>query len=79
VRIAEVRQLLSTPVNARAFSPGPHRFFGREYLTIVYRSDPDALRRLVPEPLQIAEPLVRFEVIRMPDSTAGVITTSRVR
>lgn len=38
--------------------------------SIVYRSDPEALRRVVPEPLEIGEPLVRFEVIRMPDSTA---------
>jgi acetoacetate decarboxylase len=57
-------------VNAPAFLPGPHRFLDREYLTIVYRSDPEALRRVVPEPLEIAEPLVRFEVMRMPDSTA---------
>lgn len=70
MRIAEVRQLLTTPVYAPAFFPGPHRFFDREYLSIVYRSDPEALRRVVPEPLEIAEPLVRFEVMRMPDSTA---------
>lgn len=68
MRIAEVRQLLTTPVNAPAFFPGPHRFFDREYLSIVYRSDPEALRRVVPEPLEIADPLVRFEVMRMPDS-----------
>jgi acetoacetate decarboxylase len=70
MRIAEVRHLLTTPVNAPAFVPGPHRFFDREYFSIVYRSDPEARRRVVPEPLQIAEPLVRFEVMRMPDSTA---------
>lgn len=37
---------------------------------IVYRSDPEALRRVVPEPREITKPLVRFEVVRMPDSTA---------
>ena len=37
--------------------------------------DPVALRRLVPEPLELTEPVVNFEFIRMPDSTdfrAGV-------
>jgi acetoacetate decarboxylase len=53
MRIAEVRQQLTTPVNAPAFLPGPHRFLDREYLTTMYRSDPEALRRVVPEPLEI--------------------------
>jgi acetoacetate decarboxylase len=38
-------------------------------LIITYRTDPDALRAVVPEPLEIGEPLVKFEFIRMPDST----------
>lgn len=42
-----VGEPVTTPVNAPAFFPGPHRFFNREYLTIVYRSDPEALRRVV--------------------------------
>jgi acetoacetate decarboxylase len=41
----------------------------REYLIITYRTDPQKLRELVPEPLEIAEPLVKYEFIRMPDST----------
>jgi acetoacetate decarboxylase len=41
----------------------------REFLIITYRTDPQKLRELVPEPLQVEEPLVKFEFIRMPDST----------
>ena len=41
----------------------------REFLIITYRTDPEKLRALVPEPLEIAEPIVKFEFIRMPDST----------
>jgi acetoacetate decarboxylase len=66
---ATIRRLPATPINAPAYPRGPYRFTDREYLTITYRTDPDALHRLVPEPLHVAEPLVRFEVMRMPDVT----------
>ena len=36
---------------------------------ITYRTDPALLRALVPEPLEIEAPLVKYEFIRMPDST----------
>jgi acetoacetate decarboxylase len=32
------------------------------------------LRALVPEPLEVHEPIVKYEFIRMPDSTGFVIT-----
>ena len=48
---------------------GPHRFIDREFLIIPYRTDPDKLRAVVSEPLEIGEPLVHYEFIRMPDST----------
>jgi acetoacetate decarboxylase len=41
----------------------------REFLIVTYRTDPAKLRAVVPEPLEIEEPLVRYEFIRMPDST----------
>ena len=70
MRLDEVRRQLTTPLGAPAFPPGgPYRFSNREYLNITYRTDPEALRRVVPEPLTISEPLVRFEVMRMPDVT----------
>ena len=59
------------PLTSPAFAPGPYRFVNREYLIITYRTDPARLRALVPEPLEIDErrPLVKYEFIRMPDST----------
>lgn len=57
------------PLTNPAFPPGPYRFVNREYFIIRYRTDPEALRRIVPEPLQFSEPVVNYEFIRMPDST----------
>jgi acetoacetate decarboxylase len=57
------------PLTSPAYPVGPYRFINREYLIITYRTNPQKLRELVPEPLQIEEPLVKFEFIRMPDST----------
>ncbi len=54
-------------MSAPAYPPGSYRFTDREYLNIVYRTDPDALREVVPEPLEIDEPLVRFEIMHMGD------------
>ena len=57
------------PPTSPAFPPGPYRFVGREYFIIRYRTDPEVLRRVVPEPLDLIEPVVNYEFIRMPDST----------
>lgn len=64
----EVRLARSTPLTAGAYPRGPYRFIGREYLNITYESDRDALRSVVPEPLEIVDPVVRFEIMRMPDA-----------
>ena len=66
----EVRErAFAMPLTQPAYPPGPYRFVNREYLTITYRTDADKLRAVVPEPLEIDTPLVKFEFIRMPDST----------
>src|SRR5262245_64582531 len=57
------------PPSSPAFPPGPYRFVDRQYFIIRYRTDLEALRRVVPEPLEIIEPVVNYEFIRMPDST----------
>lgn len=57
------------PFTSPAFPRGPYRFTQREFLIITYRTDMDALRAVVPEPLEVVKPLVKFEFIRMPDST----------
>ncbi|MCB1310808.1 MAG: acetoacetate decarboxylase [Sedimentitalea sp.] len=57
------------PLTCPSFPRGPYRFIDREFLTITYRTDMEVLRRIVPEPLKIPEPLVKYEFIRMPNST----------
>src|SRR5215813_5758051 len=66
----EVRsQAFAMPLTSPAFPIGPYRFVNREFLIITYRTDPQKLRALVPEPLQVEAPLVKFEFIRMPYSS----------
>jgi acetoacetate decarboxylase len=70
MKIDEVRRrAFAMPLTSPAFPKGPYRFYDREYFTITYRTDRDALERVVPEPLTFDEPLVKYEFIRMPNST----------
>ena len=63
------RNAFAMPLTSPAFPPGPYRFVNREFLIVTYRTDLDALRAAVPAPLQITEPIFKYEFIRMPDST----------
>ena len=63
------RRAFAMPLTSPAFPMGPYRFYHREFLIITYRTDPDKLSEIVPRPLQFEEPLVKYEFIRMPDST----------
>ncbi len=56
------------PLTSPAFPKGPYRFVDREFLIVTYRTDPDALRAVVPAPLVVGDPIVKYEFIRMPDS-----------
>src|SRR3954447_13823737 len=77
MRIEDVRRQSTTPLGAPAYPSGRYRFTDREYLNILSRTDADAMRRIVPEPLEVGDPLVRFEVMRMPDVTGlGAFTES---
>lgn len=70
MKASELRErAFAMPFTSPAFPPGPYRFIDREFLVVTYRTDPDALRAVVPEPLEIAEPVVKYEFIPMPDST----------
>lgn len=57
------------PLANPAYPRGPYRFINREFLTVTYETDIELLRAIVPAPLEVVEPLVQFEFIRMPDST----------
>jgi acetoacetate decarboxylase len=70
MKIADVRErAFAMPLTSPAFPKGPYRFYNREYLIITYRTDREAIEAVVPEPLTFDEPIVKYEFIRMPDST----------
>ena len=64
-----LKHAYAMPLTNPSYPPGPYRFFNREYIIITYRTTREALQAVVPEPLEIDEPLVKYEFIRMPDST----------
>lgn len=66
----EVRaQAYAMPLTSPAYPKPPFRFVDREFVIISYRTDPEALARVVPAPLRPAEPIVKYEFIKMPDSS----------
>ncbi len=66
----EIRKnAFAMPIYNPAYPPGPYRFVDREYLIITYRTDPAMLEKIIPAPLKMAEPVVKYEFINMPDST----------
>ena len=70
MKAAEIKQrAFAMPFCSPTYPPGPYRFVNREYLIITYETDLDLLKRIVPEPLEVTEPLVNYEFIRMPDSS----------
>ncbi|RFB78006.1 acetoacetate decarboxylase [Methylovirgula sp. 4M-Z18] len=70
MKIEDVKKsAFAMPLTSPAYPVGPYRFYDREYMIITYRTDMDALRAVVPEPLEITDPIVKYEFIRMPDST----------
>lgn len=70
MKLADVtKTAFAMPLTNPSYPRGPYKFVNREYMIITYRTDMDALRAVVPEPLEISEPLVKYEFIRMPDST----------
>jgi acetoacetate decarboxylase len=64
-----IRQAYAMPLTNPAYPRGPYRFTDREYVIISYRTDPAALAAVVPEPLEITDAIVKYEFIRMPNST----------
>jgi acetoacetate decarboxylase len=70
MKIADVRgNAFAMPLNDPAYPRGPYKFYNREFIIISYRTDPEVLREVVPEPLEVTSDIVNYEFIRMPDST----------
>ena len=63
------KRAFAMPLTNPSYPPGPYKFVDREFFVITYRTDPEALEAVVPEPLKVVEPIVKYEFIRMPDST----------
>lgn len=63
------KQAFAMPFSCPSYPRGPYRFVDREFFIITYETDLELLRAQVPAPLEVIEPLVKFEFIRMPDST----------
>src|SRR6266436_5922988 len=57
------------PLNNPAYPRGPYHFVNREFFVVTYETDLEILKQMVPEPLEVTDPIVKFEFIRMPDST----------
>jgi acetoacetate decarboxylase len=70
MKLDDVRKsAFAMPLTSPAYPPGPYRFIDREFFTITYRTDPEKLAAVIPEPLEMTDPVVKYEFIRMPDST----------
>src|SRR5260370_38909661 len=59
----------SMPLASPSYPRGPYRFINREYLVVHYESDPEAIRAMLPEPLEPDGNHVFFEWMKMPDSS----------
>ena len=64
-----LKNCYAMPIGSPSYSKGPFRFINREYLIITYKTEMEALKKVVPDLLEIKDPLVKFEFIRMPDSS----------
>jgi hypothetical protein len=67
MNLASIRKnAFAMPVYNLASPRPPYRFINREYLIISYETDFDALRAIVPDPSQLRDNLLHYELIREP-------------
>jgi acetoacetate decarboxylase len=67
---SEILALSAMPPTNPSYPRGPYRFINREYLIITYETNPDAIRAMVPDPLEPdGSGRVHYEWIAMPDSS----------
>lgn len=69
LKAEDLSRTVTTALVSPANPPASYRFTNRPYLKSTYRTGADGLRIVVPEQLKTDIPLVRFEVMSMPDIT----------
>jgi acetoacetate decarboxylase len=70
MKLEDVLSLQSMPAASASYGRPPCRFINREFFTVSYVSDPEAIRQAVPEPLEPdGSNTVTYEWIKMPDSS----------
>lgn len=70
MKLADVaKNAFAMPLTNPAYPRPPYKFYNREFVVISYRTDPERLCDVVPEPLVPVGDTVSYEFIRMPDST----------
>src|SRR5882757_869426 len=52
-----------------SYPKGPYRFINREFFIISYETDSALLQALLPPGMELVDPIVKYEFIRMPDSS----------
>jgi acetoacetate decarboxylase len=72
------KNLFNMPVQSgiQAYPEAPFYSSNREYFIISYETDLELLKKVVPAPLKVTEPIVKFEFIRMPSYGLGDFTES---
>ena len=69
MKISDVKKnAFSMPLTSPSGLRIDYKFKNREYLIIEYETDLEILQDVVPEPLKVTNPIVKFEFIKMPDA-----------
>ena len=63
----DVIGLASMPLQSPTYPRGPYKFFNRQYLVIRYKTDADAIRAHLPEPLEPVGDTVSVQWLDLPD------------
>jgi acetoacetate decarboxylase len=63
----DVLNLSSMPLQSPTYPVGPYKFFDRQYMIVHYRSDPAAIRAMLPEPLLPDGDTVSVQWLDLPD------------
>jgi acetoacetate decarboxylase len=60
-----VKRAFAMPLSSPAYPPAPDKFLDRPALTVTYRTEIERIRQLVPEPLELKDPVVSLNFLFM--------------